>query len=416
MAQLPDGQQWPPPQETLVAAMAAGKEQPASAYIHVPFCQVRCGYCDFNTYTAQFGPGANHSTFAQSILQEIAWAQQVLRQADATPPPFATVFVGGGTPTLLDPTSLVVMIDGLRDTFGINAGGEITVEANPETVTPQVAQTLAAGGVTRLSMGMQSAVPSVLKTLERLHRPQTVAPAVAAAREAGLAVSLDLIYGTPGESIDDWETSLRAALALKPDHVSAYSLIVEEGTRMGAQVRRGELPTPSDDDAADKYELADQLLGAAGFRWYEISNFARVQPNEQDTPAHCLANASRHNLAYWQDWNWWGFGPGAHSHWGDARWWNTKHPNAYAQRLQTGADPAWEGEILTPEDRQLEQLMLRLRTSGGVPAAPYEDKVPGLSSDGLIEPNQAREGRIVLTLAGRLMADTVTRVLAGWEN
>ncbi len=416
MAQFPPGQEWPPKAEQLDAAFAAGNGRPASAYLHVPFCKVRCGYCDFNTYTTQFGEGADHQSFSETLGREIGWAAQRLGNFGVSAPPFETVFIGGGTPTLLEVDNLIRMLDSLRGTFGIASGAEITVEANPETVTPQSVKTLAAGGVTRLSVGMQSAVPAVLATLDRQHRLESVGAAVGAAKEAGLQVSVDLIYGTPGESVADWEKSLRTAVELEPNHVSAYSLIVEEGTRLAAQVSRGELPAPDDDEAADKYELADKILGEAGYRWYEISNFARVEPGETLIPAHKLRNASRHNLAYWRDWNWWGFGPGAHSHWGNARWWNTRHPSAYAQRLQTGADPAWEGELLDAPTRQLEQLMLSVRTSEGVAADDYREHWDSLLSSGLIDEGELRSGRIVLTLRGRLLADSVTRLLAGWEE
>ncbi|MGB4137374.1 MAG: radical SAM family heme chaperone HemW, partial [Microbacterium sp.] len=301
---------------------------PFSAYLHVPFCRVRCGYCDFNTYTATELRGARQDEYAGTLGAEVALARRVLTDAGALRP-LDTVFFGGGTPTLLPTGDLARMLDATAEAFGIRAGAEVTVEANPDTVTPDVARQLAASGVTRLSIGMQSAVPHVLAALDRTHRPENVRAAVQAARDAGLAVSLDLIYGAPGESLSDWESSLDAALLLAPDHLSAYALIVEDGTKLARQIRRGEVPEPDDDLQADMYELADARLAAAGFDWYEVSNWARED-----------GQRSRHNLAYWRGFDWWGFGPGAHSHVAGLRWWNVKHPAAYAQRLGAGESPA----------------------------------------------------------------------------
>lgn len=367
----------------------ADPQVPSSAYVHVPFCSVRCGYCDFNTYINDFGPGASRHNYAESVLKEIELAARYF------PGPFETVFFGGGTPTLLSADALGSILRALP----VAEGAEITVEANPETITEEIPTQLAQQGFNRVSVGMQSAVPSVLATLDRTHRPERLPDIANWVKDAGLAFSVDLIYGTPGETLSDWERSLDQALALDPDHISAYSLILEPGTKMYAEVQHGKLPTPDPDDAADKYLIADRMLSAAGFQWYEISNFAKVLPGENDVPATSLKNASKHNLAYWRDWNWWGFGPGAHSHSGDTRWWNVKHPLAYAQRLEQGRLPVQEGEKLTDEQRQLEQLMLQVRTADG-----WEGSIPGLLENGR------------LTLQGRLMADHVTRVLAGWEE
>jgi oxygen-independent coproporphyrinogen-3 oxidase len=240
------------------------------------------------------------------------------------------------------------MLDAAASAFGIEDGAEVTVEANPDTVTPEVVATLEAAGVTRMSVGMQSAVPHVLAALDRTHRPENVTTAVRAARDAGLDVSVDLIYGAPGESLGDWERSLDAALELDPDHISAYALIIEDGTKLARQIRRGEVPTPDDDLQADMYELADARLGGAGYGWYEVSNFAR-SPEQR----------SRHNLAYWRGSDWWGFGPGAHSHVGGLRWWNVKHPAAYAQRLAAGDSPAAGREGPDAESALLERVLLR---------------------------------------------------------
>jgi len=372
-------------------------------YLHVPFCRVRCGYCDFNTYTATELRGVRQDSYAETLSGEVALARGVLERAGALRPA-STVFIGGGTPTLLPAGDLARMLGDVRSAFGLMPGAEITVEANPDTVTGEVADTLAAAGVTRLSIGMQSSVPHVLAALDRTHDPENVATAVSTARAAGLAVSLDLIYGAPGESLEDWTRSLESALAQNPDHVSAYALIVEEGTPLHRRIRRGELVAPDDDLQADMYEAADARLGAAGYDWYEVSNWAR-------TPA----NRSQHNLNYWRSQDWWGFGPGAHSHVGGLRWWNVKHPAAYAQRLAAGESPAAGRERPDVEAVTLERVLLESRIREGlaldrVPGA-SRTAVAGLIADGLVEPSDALRGRIVLTLRGRLLADAVVRAL-----
>jgi len=271
-------------------------------------------------------------------------------------------------------------------------------------VTPDVARTLADAGVTRLSIGMQSAVPHVLAALDRTHRPENVTTAVAAAKDAGLAVSVDLIYGAPGESLADWESSIEAALALDSDHISAYALIIEDGTKLARQIRRGEVPSPDDDLQADMYELADARLAAAGFDWYEISNWSRS-----------VAQRSRHNLAYWRGSDWWGFGPGAHSHVAGLRWWNVKHPAAYAQRLAASESPAAGTERPDEESTMLERVLLLSRIREGIAVADLQadkrTRVAGLIADGLVDPAAAVRGRVQLTLRGRLLADAVVREL-----
>ncbi|KJL19755.1 Oxygen-independent coproporphyrinogen-III oxidase 1 [Microbacterium oxydans] len=378
---------------------------PFSAYLHIPFCTVRCGYCDFNTYTSTELRGAKQEDYASTLISEIALARGVLDDAGALRP-MDTVFFGGGTPTLLPAGDLARMLGAATDAFGLAEGAEVTVEANPDTVTPEVAQTLARAGVTRMSVGMQSAVPHVLAALDRTHRPENVRTAVTAAKDAGLAVSVDLIYGAPGESLTDWEASLDAALALEPDHISAYALIIEDGTKLARQIRRGEVPTPDDDLQADMYELADSRLAAGGFDWYEVSNWART-PDRR----------SRHNLAYWRGNDWWGFGPGAHSHVAGLRWWNVKHPAAYAQRLAASESPAAGTERPDDESRTLERILLLSRIREGiaiddVPSA-NRSRVAGLIADGLVDPLAAIQGRVQLTLRGRLLADAVVRELTG---
>jgi len=401
---LPEGEPAPPYGELPDFALTALGSGPFGVYVHVPFCTVRCGYCDFNTYTlTELGvDGASVGTYADVARRELELATRVL---GPSAPTVETVFFGGGTPTVLAASDLVKVLDGIRAGFGLAAGAEVTTEANPDSVTPQSLRTLATGGFTRVSLGMQSAVPHVLATLERTHDPVNVAKAVQAARAAGLKVSVDLIYGTPGESLMDWRTSLDAAIDLEPDHVSAYALVVEEGTKLGARVRRGQVPAPQDDDEATKYELAEQVLGAAGYDWYEVSNWARTE-----------ADRCRHNEGYWTDGDWWGVGPGAHSHVGGVRWWNVKHPNAFASRLNAGLSPAAGRELLTGEQRYDERVLLGIRLVDGLPIDDLRPEgrsaVAGLIADGLVDgPNALRPRRVVLTLRGRLLADTVVRRL-----
>ena len=372
-------------------------------YLHVPFCRVRCGYCDFNTYTATELRGARQDAYAEEVLREIALSRDVLA-ARGPLRAASTVFFGGGTPTLLPAGDLARMLSSVRDTFGLASDAEVTVEANPDTVTPALADELAAAGVTRLSIGMQSAVPHVLAALDRTHDPANVGAAVAAARGAGLDISVDLIYGAPGESLGDWRTSVETAIALAPDHISAYALIIEEGTQLHRQIRRGDVAAPDDDLQADMYELVDDLLASAGFAWYEVSNWAT-------SPQH----RSRHNLAYWRGTDWWGYGPGAHSHVSGLRWWNVKHPAAYAQRLASGASPAAARERPDAAARRLEDVLLRSRIAEGIAVSDLQGEgrhaVASLIADGLIDGAAAVRGRVVLTRRGRLLADAVVRAL-----
>ena len=393
-----------PPDGLLPAQAAQGAGNRAfGLYVHIPFCAVRCGYCDFNTYTAtELGGGASQDAYAGTAASEVAFAARVLAGSGVPARQLSTVFFGGGTPTLLPADDLALILRAAVDEWGIEEGAEVTTEANPDSVTPESLAVLKAAGFTRVSFGMQSAVPHVLKVLDRTHTPSRVPQVVQWAREAGLAVSLDLIYGTPGESLDDWRYSLETALSYQPDHISAYALIVEDGTKLAAQMRRGEVPGIDDDDHADKYELADQLISAAGLGWYEVSNWAR-------TPEQ----ACRHNLAYWRGDDWWGIGPGAHSHVGGVRWWNVKHPTAYAGRLAQGASPAAGRETLDGETRTVERIMLEARLQAGLEVATLSavgrHEVAGLIADGLVDPAAAFRGRLVLTLKGRLLADAVVR-------
>jgi oxygen-independent coproporphyrinogen-3 oxidase len=384
---LPEGDPAPPDGALPDAALATLAERPFGIYLHVPFCSVRCGYCDFNTYTlTELGAdGASVATFADAAVGELRFAGGVLGHAG----PAETVFIGGGTPTMLAPEDLVRMLDGVREVFGLAPEAEVTTEANPDSVTREGLERLAEGGFTRVSVGMQSAVPHVLRVLDRTHEPANVSRAVEAARAAGLHTSVDLIYGTPGESVADWRTSLDAAVALEPDHVSAYALVVEEGTRLAAQVRRGELAAPDDDAMADRYLIADELLGAHGLRWYEISNWAE--------PGH----ECRHNLLYWQQGDYVGFGCAAHSHRKGRRWWNVRTPERYIDLVEAGR-PAEAGfEELDVDQRAEEGLQLALRMRDGVPAAALPmDEVDGLVS--------VAGDRAVLTPEGRLLANAVS--------
>ncbi|GAB2953630.1 radical SAM family heme chaperone HemW [Micromonospora polyrhachis] len=386
------------------AALAQVGVRGFGVYVHVPFCASRCGYCDFNTYTAsELGGGASRDGYADSVLAELALARRVL--ADQPPRRVDTVFVGGGTPTLLPADDLARILDGIDRTWGLAADVEVTTEANPESVTPESLKTLRAAGYTRISLGMQSAAAGVLAVLDRRHTAGRATAAVAEARDAGFDhVNLDLIYGTPGESAEDFAASLAEVTAAGVDHVSAYALIVEDGTRLAARMRRGELPYPSDDVAADRYLAAEAALTAAGFSWYEVSNWAR-------TPAaRC-----RHNLLYWTGADWWGLGPGAHSHVGGVRWWNVKHPTTYAARLAEGRSPGHGRETLTLADQRMEDVMLRLRLATGLPLDTLDDAGRAAATralaNGLLQEPAYAAGRAVLTLRGRLLADAVVRDL-----
>ncbi|PYY44360.1 coproporphyrinogen III oxidase [Curtobacterium sp. MCLR17_043] len=377
---------------------------PFGVYVHVPFCRVRCGYCDFNTYTASELRGVRRDDYAGHAVREIEWAATVLDRSGVPRRPVSTVFFGGGTPTMLPASDLAMILRAIDDTWGILPGAEVTTEANPDSVDAASLETLRAGGFNRISYGMQSAVPHVLATLDRTHDPLRVPVVVDLAKQQGLDVSLDLIYSTPGESLTDWRTSLDAAIACEPDHVSAYSLIVEDGTAMGRMVARGELPAPDDDLAADMYELADQVLSDAGYSWYEVSNWARGD-----------AHASRHNLSYWKGHDWWGVGPGAHSAVAGTRWWNVKHPAAYANRVLSGESPAAGRETIDDETRYVERLLLAARVRGELATSEIRQeargRVAGLIARGLVDGSAAVRGRIDLTLQGRLLADAVVREL-----
>jgi oxygen-independent coproporphyrinogen-3 oxidase len=400
----PDGQPVPADGSLPTAALQelAGGTRAFGIYVHVPFCASRCGYCDFNTYTPSELGGATQESYVDSVLAELALATRVL---DGAAPAVQTVFVGGGTPTLLAPDDLARILAGIDQAFGLAPDAEVTTEANPESVTPASLRALRQAGFTRISLGMQSVAPHVLAVLDRRHTPGRATQAAEEARTAGFAhVNLDLIYGTPGERPEDFAASLDAAVAAGVDHVSAYALTVEEGTRLSARVRRGELPAPDDDVAADRYLAAEERLTAAGFAWYEVSNWARSP-----------GSVCRHNLGYWRGDHWWGLGPGAHSHVGGVRWWNVRHPAAYARRLADGRTPAQAREVLTTEQRHVEEVMLLVRLADGLPldrlTEPGRAAAVRCVAEGLLEPEAHAAGRAVLTLRGRLLADAVVRDL-----
>jgi putative oxygen-independent coproporphyrinogen III oxidase len=401
---LPDGDPLPSDGALPIDVRAQVGRTPFSVYVHVPYCATRCGYCDFNTYTAaELGGGASQASYAGDAIAEMALARRVLGNAGI---PVQTVFFGGGTPTVLPVTDLAAMLHTIDDLFGLADDAEVTTEANPESVDPAYLTALREAGFTRVSFGMQSARAHVLAVLDRVHTPGAAGKRVAEAKAAGFEhVSLDLIDGTPGESEADWRASLDAAVAAQPDHISAYSLIVEEGTRLAGQVGRGDLARPDDDVLADRYLVADDVLGNAGFGWYEVSNWAK--PGGQ----------CRHNLAYWRSADWWGIGPGAHSHVGGVRWWNVKHPTAYAARLREGVSPGYARECNDVETRRVETVMLQLRLVEGLDVVYLDEagrRCAAAEADaGLLDPTELARGRAVLTKAGRLVADGVVRRLLG---
>jgi putative oxygen-independent coproporphyrinogen III oxidase len=380
-------------------------DAPFGIYVHVPFCVTRCGYCDFNTYTAtELGSGASRESYPGLAIAELRQAARVLAGRAG---PVQTVFFGGGTPTLLPAADLIKILRAIDSEFGLAANAEVTTEANPETVDERLLADLRAGGFTRISLGMQSAVPHVLSVLDRVHSPGRPEQCVAWARAAGFAqVSLDLIYGTPGESDADWRTSLDRAMAAGPDHISAYSLIIEEGTRLATRIRRGDLPAPDDDVLADRYLIADERLAAAGLDWYEVSNWAA------DAQAQC-----RHNQLYWTGGDWWGVGPGAHSHISGTRWWNVRHPAAYAERISADVSPGQAREILTDAEQATERIMLMTRLASGCPVSHLSPAgrvaVAEAVADGLASQDALDAGFVRLTRPGRLLADAVIRAITG---
>ncbi|MFI5954845.1 radical SAM family heme chaperone HemW [Cryptosporangium sp. NPDC051539] len=401
----PDGQPAPDDGRLPDGALARLGERGFGMYVHVPFCSSRCGYCDFNTYApGELGSAGrtDAASWLEAALAEVDLAGTVLGAAPGGLPRVDTVFVGGGTPTLLPAEYLAEVKQRIDDVFGLANNAEISTEANPDTVDPASLEALRTAGFNRISLGMQSARSHVLAILDRRHTPGRAVQAAQEARKAGFEhVNLDLIYGTPGETDADWSSSLAAAVAAGVDHVSAYALIVEDGTRLARQITRGILPMPDDDVLADRYVIADDALEAAGLHWYEVSNWAA------DDGARC-----RHNELYWRSGDWWGVGPGAHSHVGGVRWWNLRHPGRYADRLAAKTSPAEARELLAAEDRRVEDVMLRLRLADGLPLAVLDATGRAAAGqamrDGLLAPSDTRA---VLTRRGRLLADAVVRAV-----
>jgi putative oxygen-independent coproporphyrinogen III oxidase len=375
-----------------------------SFYVHIPYCLKRCGYCDFNTYTpSELREGGTlesvSSDYIDAVIREIDLAYQ--QNPNANVP---TVFFGGGTPSLLPPYDLGRVIAAIRQRWSLNSDAEITLEANPDSVDAARLHQLRSVGFNRISFGMQSAVPHVLRVLDRTHDPDNIAKVVEAARHAGFeSISLDLIYGSPGESLEDFRTSVMSALELDVDHLSAYALIVEKGTKLAGQIKRGVLAMPHDDLMADMYLLVDELCEQAGLTWYELSNWAK--------PRH----EARHNIAYWRNANWWGVGPGAHSHIDGLRWWNIKHPTAYKSALFGGGSPIQESETLTHRQKSDEAIMLSIRMRGGISlsdlSAEQRLKVAGYRGSGHLDGDRWQEGTLQLTPIGRLIADRIVREL-----
>jgi len=368
-----------------------------SFYVHIPYCIKRCGYCDFNTYTPnELQDGATleivSNDYIDAVLKELESAP-----ADVVP----TIFFGGGTPSLLPAADLGRVITAIRNRNGLTENCEITLEANPDSVTPEKMRQYLDAGFNRISFGMQSAVPHVLATLDRTHNPANVAKAVEMARDAGFSsVSVDLIYGTPGESLEDWQTSIESALSLGVDHISAYALIVETGTKLAAQIKRGDISMPNDDLMADMYLLVNQLCNQAGLQWYELSNWSK--------PGH----ECRHNIAYWENKNWWGLGPGAHSHVNGKRFWNLKHPTTYKTKLFGGESPILDSEILTKEQMRDESIMLAIRMREGIDISTLTptqlERIESYRESGHVS---MVDKHLQLSPQGRLIADRIVREL-----
>lgn len=376
---------------------------PFGLYIHVPFCSSRCGYCDFNTYTpGELGsPRDLTGPYLDALDKELeVAAAQVGRKAE-------TVFIGGGTPSLLGAKGLTRILDKVRATFGLDDAAEVTTESNPESTNPEYFAGLREAGFNRISLGMQSASASVLQVLERAHTPGRAFAAAREAQDAGFEhVNLDMIYGTPTETDDNVRETLERVLETGVDHVSAYSLIVEDGTRMARKVNKGILPAPDEDVLARRYELISVALEDAGMEWYEVSNWARP------------GGECQHNRIYWQDGDWWGAGPGAHSHLGDRRFYNVKHPARYTQVIADGQLPIKDEEILGPEEHHTEKIMLGMRLREGIPeswlSAAAQPVLEGFIDRGLLE---RIDKRIRLTKPGRLLADgMVTDLLVAEEE
>lgn len=372
-------------------------------YIHIPYCVKRCGYCDFNTYTPaelKISTGLEQisNSYIDLLLQEIDSVREQIVGEIKVP----SIFFGGGTPSLMQPNDIGRVIAKIKNEFDLLSNSEITLECNPDTVTKDSLENFKKVGINRVSFGMQSAVPHVLATLDRTHKPENLAQATTWANEVGISeISVDLIYGTPGESITDWQTSIDSALALPITHISAYALIIEEGTKLAAQIKRGEVPEVDDDLVADKYLIADKAFKEAGFEWYELSNWSKP------------GSESKHNMAYWNGDNWWGAGPGAHSHLNGKRFWNVKHPNLYKERIQNKQSAVADSEVLKKDQIESERLMLLLRLPSGIEKQSLNQmqlsELSEFVESGHLDRANWNQGRATLTLNGRLIADRILR-------
>ena len=372
-------------------------------YIHIPYCVKRCGYCDFNTYTPaelQLTEGLTQisNSYIDLLVKEIEFARNQVGESAIVP----SIFFGGGTPSLMEASDIKRVITAISEQFKLDSIAEVTLETNPDTVTKEKLKQFYDAGVNRISFGMQSSVPHVLKTLDRTHNPENLPQVTKWASEVGFKeISVDLIYGTPGESKQDWQQSIDSALALPISHISAYALIVEEGTKLAAQIKRGEITKPDDDLTAEKYIMADKAFTTAGFNWYELSNWAK--PNSQ----------SKHNLAYWLGHNWWGAGPGAHSHINGKRFWNVKHPNLYKQKIQANETVILDSEVLKGSQIESERLMLSIRLPQGLEKNTLNNQqileLTDYVNSGHLDQENWNLGRATLTLDGRLIADRIVR-------
>lgn len=372
-------------------------------YIHIPYCVKRCGYCDFNTYTPaelKISTGLEQisNSYIDLLLQEIDSVREQIVGEITVP----SIFFGGGTPSLMQPNDIGRVISKIKNEFDLPLNSEITLECNPDTVTKDSLENFKKVGINRVSFGMQSAVPHVLATLDRTHKPENLAQATTWANEVGISeISVDLIYGTPGESITDWQTSIDSALALPITHISAYALIIEEGTKLAALIKRGEVPEVDDDLVADKYLIADKAFKEAGFEWYELSNWSKP------------GSESKHNMAYWNGDNWWGAGPGAHSHLNGKRFWNVKHPNLYKERIQNKQSAVADSEVLKKDQIESERLMLLLRLPSGIEKQTLNQiqlsELSEFVESGHLDRANWNQGRASLTLNGRLIADRILR-------
>jgi oxygen-independent coproporphyrinogen-3 oxidase len=372
-------------------------------YIHIPYCVKRCGYCDFNTYTPaelQLTEGLTQisNSYIDLLVKEIEFARNQVGESAIVP----SIFFGGGTPSLMEASDIKRVITAISKQFKLDPIAEVTLETNPDTVTKEKLKQFYDAGVNRISFGMQSSVSHILKILDRTHNPENLPQVTKWASEVGFKeISVDLIYGTPGESKQDWQQSIDSALALPISHISAYALIVEEGTKLAAQIKRGEIAKPDDDLTAEKYIMADKAFTTAGFHWYELSNWAK--PNSQ----------SKHNLAYWLGHNWWGAGPGAHSHINGKRFWNVKHPNLYKQKIQDSETVILDSEVLEGSQIESERLMLSIRLPQGVAKNTLNNQqileLTDYVNSGHLDQENWNLGRATLTLDGRLIADRIVR-------